>query len=102
MVGAAAIGAPKRKIAREFEIPRSTVQDTLNLHPLRNDDRSLSRPGAPIQISQHLKRRIPLVVRKFPKKTYAQIAQEATGPVRSDLFQQSQQSKQGVDGVKNA
>lgn len=44
IIGAVAFGHSIREISAKFNIPKSTVYDTIKLHPIRKDDRSLPRP----------------------------------------------------------
>ena len=76
IVGCSAAGIANHEIASTFEIPKQTVSDTINLHSQRNDDKSLSRSGAPKLASEQDERAILRFVRRFPKKTYRQIAAE--------------------------
>jgi transposase len=77
----------KSSIARLFEIPRSTVRNTIKLDPLRIDQESLPRSGRPRLVTDRDERYILRFVRQKPKATYPQIQRDVpTTYSRSTIY----------------
>ena len=73
IVGQALEGRKPARIAKELNIPDSTVRDTIEKTLLRNDGFSKPRSGRPDKYSERFKRRLVLFIRKEPKSSMARI-----------------------------
>jgi transposase len=74
--GARDFGVGIAEIARRYEIPDSTVRSTLQQEPLRINDESLPRSGAPTKVSIYLETSILRYIRRVPKAQYKDIKRE--------------------------
>lgn len=67
IAGAHECGVSKHVISRVFGIARSTVRNIIAKDPIRYNQESLPRPGAPTSVTIQIERRILRFVRAHPK-----------------------------------
>ncbi|RFU28321.1 hypothetical protein B7463_g7998, partial [Scytalidium lignicola] len=73
IIGKAEEGKKIAHIAKELNVPDSTVRDTIKKEQLRTDGKSNPKPGRPDKYSERFKRRLIAFVRKEPKSSMAKI-----------------------------
>jgi transposase len=76
-------GAKFQEIGDALQIPKSTVQYTVKKQPLRQEGKSLARPGQPPKLSSRDERSILRAIRTDPFISYKDI-REKTGVSVSD------------------
>lgn len=67
------LGHKQAQIARDLQIPRSTVHDTIRLDPQRDNGESLPRSGRPKTLSPADERYILILIKRDPFITYREI-----------------------------
>lgn len=65
--GAHDFGVGIAEISCTYEIPESTIRSTLKFDPIRIDNETPPRSGAPIRVSTYIERKILRFVRTIPK-----------------------------------
>jgi hypothetical protein len=76
LVGAANVGCIPAQISKDFNVPDSTVQYTLNSESLSTTSKSNPRKGRPLSYTPRKERLILRFVRKNLKSTYNDIRKE--------------------------
>jgi len=66
-------GIKPAQIAKQLNIPDSTIRDTISKDIVRNEGVSRARPGRPDKYSERFKRNLISFVRKEPKASIAKI-----------------------------
>ena len=76
IMGGHAFGHSLGEIGNALNLPRATVQTTIQRHSERNDGESKSRSERPRMLSIRDKRYIIRLARQNPRMTYAQLRQK--------------------------
>ncbi|RFU28819.1 hypothetical protein B7463_g7528, partial [Scytalidium lignicola] len=100
-------GKSPAQIAKDLNIPDSTIRDTIFKDKLRNDGKSILRPGRPDKYSERFKRNLISFVRKEPKASMAKIRKHMSVKISNkaitrildalNVGQAEQQNRHGVN-----
>lgn len=95
IVGQAQKGAKPLEISRDLNIPRTTIISTLELDLLRNEGKSIPRPGRPLCYTPRNERVLLRFIRNNPKCSYNDIRQ-ACGVIISNSTLKTILDKHGI------
>jgi transposase len=104
IIGAALGGLSATCIARQYNLPRSTVAGTIQLHSLRDEGQSRPRSGRPKLCSDRDVRNLLRHVQLHPTDTYSQIRKALDAPYSTAtlkrVLKENGITHQGISSVR--